>query len=362
MKVLLLADSLGNGGAERQLALLATSFPPECQVRVWAMGGGYFEAHLMDRGVPVAVRPRRFRLDPSPAAALLRELRSWRPDVVHAWGWMSALAATTLCHLLGTPVVNGIIRSGAMDPDCARLRRLGLATSTLVIANSHAGLAAWNVSASKGRVVYNGFDRSRLAVAGEAVRPSGSPFTVVMTGRMTPVKDYDVVLAAARLLSRESGSWRFLLVGDGPDRERLGREANDLLVARVVEFPQPGTEVLALVRESDVGVLMTNPRLATEGLSNSIMEYMALGLPVVCGEGGGNPELVLDGVTGFIVPPADPGSLADRLMYLRTHADKRREMGAAGRARILSSFSVAAMVDGMLSVYAEATTRVGRAR
>jgi glycosyltransferase involved in cell wall biosynthesis len=99
---------------------------------------------------------------------------------------------------------------------------------------------------------------------------------------------------------------------------------------------------------------MTNPRLAREGLSNSIMEYMALGLPVVCGDGGGNPELVLDGVTGFIVPPNDPGALAERLQYLRDHEAERRVMGAAGKARILGEFSVETMVDRMLRVYTEA--------
>ena len=112
---------------------------------------------------------------------------------------------------------------------------------------------------------------------------------------MTPVKDFDVVIEAARRLSRAADGWRFLLVGDGPERDRLIRQAGDLTETGVVVFPQPRMEVLGLVRQANVGVLMTNPRLANEGLSNSIMEYMALGLPVVCGNGGGNPELVQDG-------------------------------------------------------------------
>ena len=109
--------------------------------------------------------------------------------------------------------------------------------------------------------------------------------------------------------------------------------------------------------QSDVGVLMTNPRLANEGLSNSIMEYMAVGLPVVCGDGGGNPELVRDGVTGLIVPPGDADALADRLVRLRSDPALRAAMGDVGRARILSDFSVERMVRGMLRVYAEALGR-----
>ena len=123
-------------------------------------------------------------------------------------------------------------------------------------------------------------------------------------------------------------------------------------------FPEPGLEVLELVRDADVGVLMTNPALACEGLSNSIMEYMALGLPVVCGDGGGNRELVEDGITGFVIPPADPAPLVERLTYLHDHEEVRRAMGAAGRARISRDFSVDTMIRRMLDVYAEAIDAV----
>lgn len=354
MKVLLLADSLANGGLERQLSLLATNLPLDWEPRVWTMAGGPFEAYLRSRGVTAKVQERHFRRDPLPAWALYQELRSWRPDVVHAWGWMSAVAATSSCRALRIPLVNGLIRKGAMDVHHRWLESLGLAMATLVVANTQAGLEAWGVSPAKGRVVYNGFDPSRLDIDLEHHAPDAAPFTVVMTARMSLQKDYDVVIEAARRLSGGGKEWRFLLVGDGPDRERLRHAAHDLVERGVVVFPKPGTEVLGIVRDADVGVLMSNPRLHREGLSNSIMEYMALGLPVVCGDGGGNPELVADGVTGFIVPQDDPACLAERLAYLRDQREECAIMGAAGRARVLSEFSVGAMVDAMLAVYAEA--------
>ncbi len=365
MRLLLLADVLDNGGQERQMSLLAASLPASWEVRLWSMGGGPFEAYLRERGVPVMIARRHSRFDPLPAVALLPVLREYRPDVVHAWSWMAGLAAAPLCRALGVPIVNGMIRSGAVDPDFPRLKRLGLTLATLVVANTRAGLAAWGVSPAKGRVVYNGFDESRLAAleapggAGPRPGPAGR-FTVVMTGRMTRVKHYDVVIEAARRLREAAGGWRFVLVGDGPDRERLLGEARDLVATGVVEFPEPGTEVLGLVRRADVGVLMTNPLHANEGFSNSIMEYMALGLPVVCGDGGGNPELVRDGVTGFVVPQGDVARLVERLVWLREHDAERHAMGAAGRDYVLTELSVDAMVDGMLEVYDEAAFRVGR--
>ena len=352
MKVLILVDCLDNGGLERQMALLASRLPKEWRRHVWAIDGGPFESYLRERDVPVSTHQRAFRFDVTPGASLARDLLRWRPDVVHSWSWMTALAAGPACLLLGIPLVDGMVQSGALEPDFTALKRLGMRLATLVVANTQAGLDAWDIPADRGRVVYNGFDESRLPAHDAAT--ARRPFTVVMTGRMVPVKHYDIVIAAARMLAARASSWRFILIGEGSDRDRLRREADDLVQAGIVSFHEPGLEVLRIVRDADVGVLMTNPALAREGLSNSIMEYMALGLPVVCGEGGGNRELVQDGVTGFVIPPADPAALADRLLFLHDHEVARQTMGAAGRMRIQCEFSVETMVSRMIDVYVEA--------
>jgi len=370
VKVLLLTNTLENGGLERQLVLLATHLPPPWEPLVWSMGRGVFLDSLLGHGVDVLIAERRARLDPRPAVALRRVLRDWRPDVVHAWGWMPATIAAPLCRALRLPFVNGTIRSGALEPDHTCVKRVGMALSTLVVANSRAGLDAWRIGRHKGVVVRNGFDTGRFdrlegTGAGRApyaaVPPPGEEppggFTVVMTGRMAPVKHYSLVIEAARALSSTEDGWRFLLVGDGSDRQRLMVAAADLTRRGVVEFPPPGIEVLRWVCEADAGVLMTDPRIAREGLSNSIMEYMAAGLPVVCGEGGGNPELVVDGVTGFVIPPGDEAELVDRLRRLRAQSGLARRMGAAGRERIAVVFSTERMVRRMLEVYAEAMAR-----
>jgi len=358
MKVLLLADSLPNGGAERQMALLAARLPPVWKRRVFALGGGPFEAHLYSDGIAVDVHERRSRLDPLPAVALLRSIVTLRPDVVHSWGWMSTLVAGPLCHLMNVPLIDGTIRTGALQPDYLWLKRIGMACATMVVANSHAGVEAWGVDRARARVVHNGFDWSRLAqeetAANLEVTPAAHPvaaFTVVMSGRMRPAKDFKAVIAAARLLQREQRPCRFLLVGHGTQRDELIAEAGSLVADGVVTFPAPGIEILDYVRQAQVGVLMTDPRWHQEGCSNAIMEYMACGLPVVCGEGGGNREVVVDRKTGFVIPPADPQALAQRIAYLRDHEAERRAMGEAGRDRIADIFSLERMVDGFVRIY-----------
>jgi glycosyltransferase involved in cell wall biosynthesis len=360
VRLLLLADTLPNGGLERQLALLAANLPGNWEARVWAMDEGPFLRPLLDLGIPVLVRRRRSQHDIGPALQLLHDVTAWRPDVVHAWGWMSALAAVPACRALGIPCINGMIRSGALESRLTVLKRFGLAGATLVVANTQAGLDAWSVRPAKARLVHNGFDQSRLEALTRTAPDDSATFTVVMTARMTRVKQFDLVIEAARRLAAEDAGWRFLLVGSGPDRDRLIGLAADLVEQGVVFFPTSGMEVMGLLSRADAGVLMTDPTRAREGLSNSILEYMAAGLPVVCGDGGGNPEVVLNGVTGYVIPQGDLEALVDRLGHLRRHPEIRASMGAAGKERVLTEFSVETMVDRMLAVYAEAMAATRR--
>lgn len=359
MRVLFLTYSHGNGGMERQLALLAPNLPPHWQCRVWSLEGGPHAEAMTANGVPLIVQPRRARFDVLPAVHLARLIRSWRPDVVHAWHWMPAAAAVPACVALGIPLIDGSIRMGSVPRSFGRPRRSIMHFATLVVANSSAGLAAWRIDAGKGRVIYNAFDGQRL-LAVSSRRPAthrDDPFTVVMAARMTPPKDYVTVIRAARLLAGSgSAGWRFLLVGDGPDRPALLAEAADLVTAGVVAFPAGGTEVIGHLRGSHVGLLVSDPAVLAEGCSNSIMEYMACGLPVVCTDSGGCKEIVRDGESGFLIPPRDPAALADRLTYLRARPTVGATMGVAGQVRIEQEFTVGRMVSEYARAYEEALT------
>lgn len=374
MKVLVLKEALPSGGAERQLALIVEHLPPAWERRVWTMGGGPFVDVLAARGVRVDVDARRSRFDARPALSLWRLLLSWRPDVVHSWDWMSTLAALPVCRVLGIPIVDSTIRNGIARRRRALPLRLAMAASRLVVANSLAGLRAWGVTPAKGRVVYNAFDPDRWPLAeaadaqadgadgeapagdgGEAGHKAGRA-SVVMTGRMVTRKDFASLIDVARVLDAEHPAhWRFLLVGEGPDETRLRGLAGDLVASGVVEFAAPGLEVLPLVGDADIGVLMSDEVVHREGCSNAIMEYMACALPVVCSSGGGNPELVAHGETGYLVPGGDRIALAARLRALDAQPDLARRLGAAGRQRLRERFTLARMIAGYEAVYAEAT-------
>lgn len=372
-RVLLIAASLGNGGLERQLSMLAAHLPSTWRPLVWSAGDGPFRDVLLHAGVPTVVEARRSRLDARPFARLTRLIMSTRPDVVHAWHWLPAAVAAPVCRSARIPFVDGTIRLGRPHPGLWGPRRGIMRLANVVVANSQAGMEAWGMWPPKGRVVYNAFDPARLPVVavseGFGTRGAGrslaaGPFTAVMTGRMSPHKDFGTVIVAARLLSAGAPpqTWKFLLAGDGPWRSQLELEARDLTQSGVVEFVDSGLEVLPLVSSADVGILMTNDEVHAEGCSNSIMEYMACGLPVVCCDSGGNRELVAHGVNGWLVPPGDPAALARQLEQLRV-SGRAAQLGAAGRQILQRDFTLERMVGAYVGIYEEClAARRDRAR
>ena len=357
-RVLLVNVSLLNGGLERQLVLLARNLPASWEVRLWTLEGGQFVRQVREAGIPWRCRERRWRYDPTPAFDLWRAMEAWRPDVVHAWHWMPAVAAVPACRVLDVPLIDGSIRMGSVPHSLGRPRRGIMRWATLVVANSQAGLDAWRVGPGKGRVVYNAFDDARLQSAlrpRSRFLPRDGPLTVVMAARMHPQKDYGAVIDAARLLAaRSSSRWRFVLVGDGDEKRALRAAAHDLVAAGVVTFEDGGLEAIDEIAAADIGVLMTDPAVLAEGCSNSIMEYMACGLPVVCSDTGGSAELVRHGREGFVVAPRDARALATSLEELGRSPELRARMGVAGRKRIAEDFTVARMVADYLAVYDEA--------
>jgi glycosyltransferase involved in cell wall biosynthesis len=356
-------DDLCNGGAQRQMTLLARSLPDDFRVRVFSLGGGPYAEVLSGAGVETRIERRRSRYDISPALCLRQEMIQWRPDVVHSWGWMSSAAALVMCRLFGVPLVDGTIRTGRPPERWTRLKRFLVSRADAIIANSEAGLTAHDVRRPGTFVVYNGFEAGRVPGEGhESARPAGRVADVVMAARMVPGKDFDTLIDVAELLQREGRAIRFTLMGGGPDGERLNarsRALQDVGLVRILDLGP--SEVMPVLAAASIGVLLTDTRYVAEGLSNAIMEYMACGLPVVCTNEGGNREIVSDGCTGLLVPPRDVPAVVDALHLLLDEPDTAHRLGTAGRERIRAEFSVEAMVENTIAVY-ESVIRDDEAR
>jgi len=350
-RILFVTDSLGNGGAERQLALLVKSLPDNWKSRVWSMDGGPFADIIRCSGVNLEVHKRSWRWDFTPALSLWHLVQIWRPEIIHSFGYMSTLAVLPAARLFGFPLVDGTIRQANVPQYRGRLMKWSLQWAKRVIANSQAGLDAFGVDEKRGRVVHNGFDLKRLE-QNLCEKKRSTISTVIMVGRMVPEKDYTTFIKAARLLVERGDEWKFIAMGAGALRESFMEQAEDLVQKGYFEFPEPNLEVMPHVVQAHIGVLMTSPGIH-EGISNAIIEYMACALPVVCSNSGGNQELVIDEETGYIVEPGDATELAEKLLWLKQNPVVARNMGLRGKERIRQKFTTENLVNGTLSVYQE---------
>jgi len=177
----------------------------------------------------------------------------------------------------------------------------------------------------------------------------GDPFIVGWVGRMTAVKRTDLVVQVLRSLVDHGVDAQLLLVGDGPDREHLERYAHDLGVIRRCLFLGYQEDVARYYDAIDALLLPS----VNEGTPVSVIEALAAERPAVATRVGGTPDVIRDGVDGFLVDSADPDELAERLAELARDPSRRAAMGAAGRARVLERYAVDRLVDDVDALYRE---------
>ncbi|MGH8581625.1 MAG: glycosyltransferase [Gammaproteobacteria bacterium] len=204
------------------------------------------------------------------------------------------------------------------------------------------------------RLVYNGVDAVKFDVPpkGSLRRELGIPDESMVLGtvaELAPVKDQRNLLASVRVIHDAGHAVHLVLAGDGPLREDLQRLTAELRLGDYVHFLGLRSDVPQILADIDVFVLSS----LTEGLSNALLEAMAAGKAVVATGVGGNLEVVVDGVTGLLVPPGQPQALSGAITRLIRNPMLRLSMAAAGRDRA-RAFPIEAMVAGYVQAIEQA--------
>jgi glycosyltransferase involved in cell wall biosynthesis len=181
----------------------------------------------------------------------------------------------------------------------------------------------------------------------EALRSVPGEVVIGTIARLVWYKGLEDLLKAAALIVRRYPSARFLVVGDGPLRQALEEKARALRLNGTVRFLGAVPNASSLLPHFDIFVLSS----LWEGMSNSLLEAMAAGKPVVATDVGGSPEVVIDGKTGFLVPPKDPEALASAILHLLADRELARNLGEAGRIRVESEFTLEIMVARLEELY-----------
>ena len=310
---------------------------------------------------------------------LARLIRRERPTILHthtakagAVGRIAALLAGNARPPIVVHTFHGHVLRGyfgrTMTFGFRTLERwLARATTSLVAVSPEVrdDLVALRVApASKFTVVRLGIDLAHRIASDddqrrETRRQMGlrdDEFVVGWVGRMTAVKNTDRVVRALQTLVDLGVDARLLLVGDGPDRDHLERYAHELGVMKRCLFLGYQEDVARFYDAIDVLVLPS----VNEGTPVSVIEALAAERPAVATRVGGTPDIIRDGIDGFLVDPADNGELADRLAELAGDAPRRAAMGAAGRARVLERYAVGRLIDDIDRLYRELlATRAG---
>ncbi|MGH9444199.1 MAG: glycosyltransferase [Terriglobia bacterium] len=364
--VFLMTNSFETGGSERQFTVLADSLNRELfRVELGCIGqGGAFRKALGDivvTSVPpggnvYGLNSWRSRI------TLARRLRRRHTAIAHAFDFYSNLMLIPAARLARTPIVIGSHRQigDLLTPMRLRAQVAMFRLCDRVICNSRAAAQALlehGVAERKITIIHNGLPDEAFAEAPPALpRPPGV-LRVGMVARMNdPVKNYPGLLHAAARVAPNFPELEFVLVGDGPLRPGLERMVRSLCLDRQVRFLGDRQDIRAVLSSLDISLLPS----FSESLSNSLLESMAAGLPVIATAVGGNTELVRDGETGFLVPPNDEISLADALERLLKDPAMRAAFGMRARAIARANFSLARMKEQHEALYARLLADKGR--
>lgn len=357
------------GGLENGLVNLVNRMPPERYRHAVVCLSGFdaqFRSRLQRADIRVISLDKRPGKDIAAYGRMWRVLRGLRPAIMHTRNlgtvdmqWVAAAAGVSRR-------IHGEHGWEASDPRGRSRRNLLIRRACRPVIHRYVpmsrDIARWleedvGVEPSRVRQLYNGVDvetfrpscRDSHAGTGCRVGTGTEPSTVTLgtVGRLDPIKNHAVLLRAFAGLDPHGRDLRLVIVGDGPLRATLEALARSLEIHQRVTFTGNRDDIPDLLRAVDLFVLPS----INEGISNTILEAMASGLPVVASNVGGNPELVVDGVTGRLYDPTNADALATALLSYVTEAGMRRVHGEAGRARVLQIFSLEAMVQRYQALY-----------
>jgi len=386
MKVLLVHDyGVLGGGAERVTVDLRDA------LRARGHDARLFASTAADRPMPNEAdvvcfgsngwaRPLLQVANPAAVRGLRRTVREFRPDIAHVRMFLTQLSPRILPLLENVPA---LLHAGNHQTVCPLNTRLlpdgsvcrfrpgracyrqgcvsvaGLLRTQLQLGSFRRHRHVFrsvvaNSCALARTLVENGIEVDEVIPNGTRTSPSRPPLrdppTVVYSGRLMPLKGVDILVCAMATLVRTRPDARLIIAGDGPERANLTALAGSLGVGNAVRFAghvaRPALDELL-----GAGWVQCVPSRYLEPFANTIVEAMMRGTAVVASAVGGTPEIVRDGVTGYLVPSGDAPAVADRLLRLLERRDLAEQMGAAGRAIALADFTVDRMVDRFEQVY-----------
>jgi sugar transferase (PEP-CTERM/EpsH1 system associated) len=361
VRVVHLVSALNVGGLEMVVLNLARHCDrTRFDLRVLCLQErGALAPRLEELGVPVESLDCPDLARGRTVARLTRRLRQLRPHVVHTHNPNPHVFGSVAAWGAGVAVLVHT-KHGRNYPGQFRavlLNRLATCLSSCIVPVSEdAARVARDVERvppGKVLVIRNGIDLAGFPAASRPV--TGPAARAIHVARLHPVKDQATLLRAARRVADAEPGFRLDIVGDGPARAELVALRDELALGGHVRFLGCRDDVAGLLSGADFFVLSS----VTEGISLTLLEAMATGLPVVATDVGGNREVVASGRTGLLVPARSPDQLAAAMLQMVRSPERTRRMGAAARRRVEEEFDLRRVVARYERLYLSLLRRQG---
>jgi glycosyltransferase involved in cell wall biosynthesis len=360
VNILFFSENLFFGGKERRLLELIsylkknTNFSMTLVITEPLIQFNY----VNELGIPVKIIKRKVvKYDPFLFVKFYRYCKEFKPDIIHSWGGMTTFYAIPVKLFQRVPLISNLIADAKRNFRLISLYNIFFKTdiyfSDVVLSNSNAGLIAYNINSPKAKVILNGVDLTRFQqnFIVENIREKLSitkQYMIVMVAAFTKYKDYDLFIEVAKEVGKIRYDTSFVAVGDGPEWNRIRKRIIEEKIDNVI-MTGSKNEVEHIIAASDIGILTTY----SEGISNSILEYMALGKPVVVSDlAGGSKEIIVQGETGYCEEHSAE-KIAASINFLLNNSEIRLLMGDNGKRRINSYFSIERMGEDFRNLYSE---------
>lgn len=369
MKIALIIDGLGTGGAERQAITAAVELAGRgMAVNIIA----YHPVNVFSEQIAASEVGYRL-IEPVGAMRLGRIramaglLKAGKYDVVHSFKESACTYGLLTSRLAGVPVTFGGYRGETrasfaerVAAHCLTRNAAGWIVNSEVV-RRFVSEHFW-LSAEKIFIVPNGMDLSRvetdLTVADARTKLGFAPSRPIVTimATLCPVKRHGRLLEVAQLVRQSFPDVVFLVVGQGRDMESIRRQSLQMGLDGTVHFLGWREDIDVLLRATDVCVLTSE----SEGMPNALIEAAAAGIPVVSTDNGGASLICKEGVNGHIVPLGDNAAFAERVCQLLASPETRSRMGREGQALAKENFSIRGMGDRLIQVYEQGLSRQAR--
>jgi len=363
IRLIFLIGSLSSGGKERRLIELLRYLKKQERYEILVVLAfdtiKYTDFFELDIPYKIIHKKKDYK-DPSLFFKINKICREFNPDIIHTWSNMLTFYVLPVAKYYKIPLVNSQITSAKKGDSLFSIphiaARFNLKYSDIVTSNSLAGLSSYNYYQNgKYRVVYNGINMQRfqnLPLRSIIKKRFGlyTKYALVMAASFSDNKDYGRYISICNIIERKRNDITFYAVGDGNNLSLMKDRAKTENI-RNIRFTGYINNIEELISICDIGILMTNSSIHGEGISNSLLEYMALGKPVIANDAGGTKEIVTNNWNGYLFRNETNEEIADKIIELIDNKAKREAFGKNSKVIIDRYFTIDIMGTSFEKLY-----------